>query len=159
MGSLWKQIEHTKKLWGSLQHAGVVVQLKKRSCFTNTIHYLYRAVQSKHLKIAIYTAEATEVLTLLTHIAVLRSLFEIYSDFRPFVPNLARMATVLCQKLKKNELTHFGTLHVDKLIAILALQDKLVLPPKFAIPYSGCNNMRYRCMQQTSEKGPQTRRT
>lgn len=129
-----EHIGHVRKVLTLLHDAGVTLQLKKCKFFTETINYLGHVIRPRRLDISSHTTDAIRGLKALTSLTELRSFLGLCNVFRRFVPNFARLAAPLHQRLKKDQPATFGSLNEEELNSMNSLKNALISPPVLALP-------------------------
>lgn len=111
----------------------MTIQLKKCSFFTDTIDYLSHVIAPNKLHVANYTIKSITVLQYPTTVSKLRSFLRLRIFYRRFVPNFAKIALPLNQKLSKGDPLQIS-LEEEEINAVGNLKEKLVAPPLLALP-------------------------
>lgn len=86
-----------------LKEADVTLKLNKCALYTNRNDYYGYVIKPGLIEVANHTAEFTYELIAPTAVAELRSFLGLCNGFKNFVPNFARVASPLLERLKKTQ--------------------------------------------------------
>lgn len=132
-----EHITPVKQMLTLLQKERDNLELKKCMFFTNTIDSARHIVRMRRLEISSQTTIAIRERKEPRSVTELRSFQGLYSFFKNFVSNIARMEAPLNQKPQKDQRKKFRPLKNEGWNAVTALQEKLISPPILALPYAG----------------------
>lgn len=110
------------------------VKLKKFRFHIETIEYLAYVIRSRCLDIASNTTDVIRGLQAPTNLTELRLFLALCNVFRKFVPNFARLAAPLNEKLQKDLPPTFGPLNDKETKSMNAPMEALILPSVLALP-------------------------
>lgn len=115
-----------------------VVTLKLKDCnfFPETIYCLNYVARLCHLQIASNTTDAIKILTALRNISELKLFLSFCNVLERFVSNFPGVASLFDNYLRKGQPLNWKLNEID-IDAIKNLQEKLILPPVLALPFTG----------------------
>ena len=128
---------HVRVVLSMLQKAGVSLKLAKCKFFDASVDYLGHVVRPGQLEVASRTVDAVRQFKTPADQGELRSFLGMCNVYRRFVPNFARVAAPLNQKLKKGEPFQFDSLNDEEYKAFADLKVRLISPPVLALPRHG----------------------
>lgn len=133
-----QNIYHIRKRLLLLYNDEATLQRKKRNSFTDTVNYLGHVLCSRRLVLASHTSDAIHGFNPSTSLTKLRFFLGTCNVFKRFVPNFARIASLLNQRLeKKNQPRTPAPLNSEELHVMDTTKSAFIAPPKLAFPYSG----------------------
>lgn len=101
--SLQNHIDQTPRISRLLYEAEVILKLKKRKLFVETINYFGHATRSDHLELAKYSTDAVAKLEHPNTQAEFCSFLGMSNLFRRCVPDFTHLAFTLNNKLRKHQ--------------------------------------------------------
>lgn len=121
-----EQVVHVLTL---IWNAGVIIKLRKRELFSNTISSFSNVIHPGQMADLQHIIDDIRDLKPPTVITELRSFLCLGNVFRPFVPNFSRNAARLNRQCHKDRPTRFEMPAEDELLSQQTLQQKLVMVP------------------------------
>jgi len=128
---------HLDTVFRLLKDAGFTLRLEKCEFFQESVDYLGHIVAPGQLKVQSRACEAVARTVEPETVTQMRSFLGLCNVYRRFVPNFARIAAPLNERLKKGQPTEFGPLSEEEQAAFKELRARLITPPILALPRSG----------------------
>lgn len=129
-----EHIKHTKLVLRLLKDAGVTFHLKNCTFLTGQIHYSSHVINSEKLEVAKHKAVAIRKLQIPTTVTKLRSSLIPCNVFRIFLPNFARIESLLSKCFCKSQDKELGPLTKEELTALETRKEKFISLPVITGP-------------------------
>ena len=132
--TLREHFTHVGTILHILRDAGVSLKLPKYHFFQSLVDYLGHVIRPGKLEVSSRTCNAIPQSKVPATQTGIRCFIDLCNVFRRFVPNFARIATLLNRKLEKGQPSRFGDLTDVERKAFEEFKRRLTPPHILALP-------------------------